>query len=90
MKALEKLCVWDTDEQLIDNPVHKQQHGFRTGRCTESAISGTIYFIEQQKLNNKTCLTLFLDIKGAFDNICPEHIRQELHKKKVRYGRMVL
>ena len=38
LKALEKLCVWNTDEILETDPLSIQQHGFQRGKCTESAI----------------------------------------------------
>ena len=70
LKALEKLCVWNTDETLETNPLSIQQHGFQRGKCTDRAISKTVNFIEQS-LEKKQCLAVFLDIKGAFDTICP-------------------
>ena len=69
-KALEKLCMWETDEILETNPLSIQQHGFQQGKCTESTISKTVNFIEQNLDKGKQCLAVFLDIKGAFDTIC--------------------
>ena len=53
LKALEKLCVWNTDEALEANPLSIQQHGFQRGKCTDSAISKTVNFIEQSLDKNK-------------------------------------
>ena len=39
LKALERLCVWRMDFHLTKHPIHAQQHGFRSDRSTESAIS---------------------------------------------------
>lgn len=63
LKALEKLCVWEVEDHLQDHSIYNRQHGFRRGRCTESAISGTINYIESQIYNGKICLATFIDIK---------------------------
>ena len=34
IKALEKLCVWESDKALQSNPVHTRRHGFRADRNT--------------------------------------------------------
>ena len=83
LKALEKLCVWNTEEILETNPLSTQQHGFQRGKCTESAISKTTNFIEQNLDKNKHCLAVFLDIKGAFDTICPKYIKKSLKAKGI-------
>ena len=83
LKALEKLCVWNTDEILTANPLSIQQHGFQRGKCTDSAISKTVTYIEQSLDKNKQCLASFLDIKGAFDTICPQYIRKSLKAKGI-------
>ena len=63
--------------------MYKRQHGFQRGKCTESAISKTVNFIEQSLDKNKNCLAVFLDIKGAFDTICPKFIRRSLKGKGI-------
>ena len=83
LKALEKLCVWNTEEALEANPLSIQQHGFQRGKCTDSAISKTVNFIEQSLDKNKQCLALFLDLKGAFDTICPKYKRKSLKAKGI-------
>ena len=83
LKALEKLCVWNTDEALEANPLSIQQHGFQRGKCTDSAISKTVNYIEQSLDKNKQCLAVFLDIKGAFDTICPKYVRKSLKAKGI-------
>ena len=47
LKGLERLCGWKMDEALTRYPVHTYQHGFRTDRNTETAISGVVDYIEE-------------------------------------------
>ena len=36
LKGLERLSVWIANTALEDKPLHKKQHGFQTGKSTES------------------------------------------------------
>ena len=67
LKGLERLCGWKMDEALTEYPVHTYQHGFRTDRNTETAISGVVDYIERHIYNGKHVLAVFLDIQAAFD-----------------------
>ena len=83
LKALEKLCCWHMDEMIAVTPLHKQQHGFRSDRNTETALSNVVNYIEsfinfQDK--RSTVLAVFLDIQAAFDTIKPDKILKELLK----------
>ena len=62
--------------------MHENQHGFRTGRGTDSAISQLANYVERFLLKDEACLAVFLDIQAAFDSIKPEHIKEML----LRYG----
>ena len=68
------------EQPLRDNPIHSSQHGFSSGKSTETAISTVADRIERFVLKRKACLGVFLDIKGAFDSILPEHIHASLIK----------
>ena len=68
LKALERLCGWHMDEVLKTNLLHNTQHGFRTDRNTETAISSAANYIEKHIYNNKH-VAVFLDIQAAFDTI---------------------
>jgi hypothetical protein len=57
-----------------------QQHGFRSDRSTESAISYMTNYIESFVLRNQSCVGVFLDIYSAFDSILPEQIKTQLLK----------
>ena len=80
LKALERLVVWKMDEDLKEAPLLSQQHGFTKGKSTESAISNTVDYIEQQLFERSHCLGMFLDISSAFDSISIDHIRDSLLK----------
>ena len=75
LKALERLVVWKMDEDLKYRPIHEMQHGFTKGKSTESAISNTADYIEQQLFEDRHCLGVFLDISSAFDSISIDHIK---------------
>ena len=78
LKTLERLVVWRMEKDMEDFPIHHLQHGFTKGKCTESAISNTVDYIEQHLFDDQHCLGLFLDISSAFDSISIDHIRQKL------------
>jgi ribonuclease HI len=68
-KTLEKLVYKHIKDNLS---LHNNQHAFRQGRNTESALSFTIDYIEKSILRKQYALAVFLDIEGAFDNISLE------------------
>ena len=78
LKGLERLVTWKMDRALIDYPIHHKQHGFLTGKSTESAISNTTDYIEKHVMNNQHCVGVFLDISSAFDSIRPNHVKRAL------------
>ena len=49
-------------------------------KCTESAISNTVNYIERYVFKNQYALGVFLDISSAFDTIRPSHIKNALTK----------
>ena len=80
LKGLERLVGWRMDRALLNNPINPKQHGFLTGKSTESAISNTVNYIEKHIMNKQHCVGVFLDISAAFDSIKPGHVRQALLK----------
>ena len=80
LKGLERLVGWRMDRALLANPIHNKQHGFMSGKSTESAISNTVNYIEKHIMNKQHCVGVFLDISAAFDSIKPNHVRQALLK----------
>ena len=66
------------DRDLEHAPLHTSQHGFTKRKSTESAISNTVDYIEQQLFERSHCLGIFLDISSAFDSISIDHIKTSL------------
>ena len=66
------------DKDMESHPIHAMQHGFTKGKSTDSAISNTADYIEEQLFNGQHCLGVFLDISSAFDSISIHHIRDKL------------
>ena len=57
------------------------QFAFRKGSSTETAISRTIHKIEQAFAKGEQVIGVFLDIKGAFDNVSVEAVQAALTRK---------
>jgi ribonuclease HI len=82
MKTLERVVLWHLeDTSLIEIPLSKDQHAFRKGRSTETALSNMTEYIESALLNKSFALGVFLDIQGAFDNVPPQSILRGLGEK---------
>ncbi len=65
MKALERVWAWRHEEStLIQNPLSCDQHAFRRGYCTDSALSTMVECAESAIIQNKFALDVFLDISG--------------------------
>ena len=75
LKCLERLCAWHVDRSTALHPIHENQHGFRPDRSTETAASTLLDHVESFVFNKAHCLTVFLDIRAAFDSVGPDHIK---------------
>ena len=83
-KTLERLVCWHNDETAFkENPLHRRQYAFRKGYSTERAMSNALNIIEKGFFNAQYTVGVFLDIKGAFDNISTKAIVKALEKKGV-------
>ena len=83
-KALERLSIWEMGETALrSSPFHKDQHAFRAGFSTETAISETVHKLEQMVLNGKFALGVFLDVKSAFDYLQPDSIIRAMEKRGI-------
>ena len=83
-KSLEKLMLWKVRETTLkDNPMSQFQHGFRERMSTDTALSTVVDKIEQGILNKEITVGIFLDIKGAFDNIKIDFALTEMRLKGV-------
>lgn len=70
LKMLEKIIdkrIRNID--LIEEPLEDEQHAYRTGRSTESALHSVVTEAEKALENKEYCLTAFVDIMGAFDRV---------------------
>ena len=78
-KMLERLILWHLEIDLkIPDYLTKNQHGFRKGASTDSALHNITRRIEDANCRNQYSLGIFLDIEGAFDNISFKAMRESL------------
>ena len=47
------MVTWRVDEIIKENPLNKNQHGFRSDKNTETAISANTDYIEQHIMYGK-------------------------------------
>jgi hypothetical protein len=66
-KTLERLVQWRLEETA--SPYHLNQHAFRSGHCTEHALSHMTDLAEKALYKGRVALAVFLDIQGAFDTL---------------------
>ena len=84
MKGLERIILWHLEATAFkDHPLNKNQHAFRKGYSTESALSNMTEYIEQALIKNQYALGVYLDIQGAFDNVTTDAMIKGMRKKKV-------
>ena len=78
-KILERLILWYLEQDLsIPRKLTKNQHGFKKGKSTESAIHTLVRRIEDAMANGNYSLGVFLDIEQAFDAVSFQAIKQAL------------
>jgi hypothetical protein len=80
-KTLERLVKWHMEQHIL--PFHKNQPAFRKGHCTENALSHMVDRIERAMIEEQAALVVFLDIKGAFDNLHSKLIAHAMRKHDV-------
>lgn len=79
LKTMERLLDrYIRDVLLKDQPISSDQHAFRPGRSTDSALHLLVAHAEDGMNNSGFSLGCFLDIEGAFDNTPFEVIEQAL------------
>ena len=70
LKLTEKLCLWHLEESALSkNPLHKHQYGAVAGRSADMAASNVVNKIEKAMMNDQWCIAVFLDVKGAYNNL---------------------
>ena len=81
-KGLERLMQWWlNDNHFRNKPMINSQFAFMRGRSTEAALSRTIDKIESAIHRNRQAMGVFLDIKGAFDNLSHEAAIKAMTKR---------
>jgi ribonuclease HI len=69
LKTLERLVDRHIRENaLVQNPLHKYQFAYQSGKSTEAALHCLVAKLEKSLDEKEFCLAAFLDIEGAFDN----------------------
>ena len=82
LKTLERLWDWELNKTVLkDRPLCLQQHAFRKGFSTESALSNMVEHIEKGMITKGFALASFLDIQGAFDNVPTTGVIQAMRNK---------
>ena len=80
-KFLERLILWYLEQDLkIPGKLTKNQHGFKKGKSTESAIHSLVRRIEDATARGNFSLGVFLDIEQAFDAVSFTAIKEGLLK----------
>ena len=83
-KTLERLVLYRLEETaLLLHPLHKNQFGGIAGKSTDHALSQVVNTIEHGIGQGKYVCGVFLDIKGAFDNIKYTAILNEFRARGV-------
>jgi hypothetical protein len=83
-KGVERIMGWNLEEDTFTSyPQSPQQHAFKQGMGTETALTSVLDHVESAILRDQYCLAVFLDIKGAFDNALPSRIEQGMKNKHV-------
>jgi hypothetical protein len=79
--TLERLVLWRLEETA--SPYHRNQHAFRSGHCTEHALSHMTDLVERALFGQQVALACFLDIQGAFDTLSSTAIAKGMRKHGV-------
>nr|XP_012214795.1 PREDICTED: RNA-directed DNA polymerase from mobile element jockey-like [Linepithema humile] len=84
LKTLEKLVdAYLRETTLWRYSFHKNQHVYRPGYSTETAVHQTVAFIEEQLERKGYAVGAFLDIEGAFNNTPHEVVCEEAARRGV-------
>ena len=84
LKVMERMIYWYLNTNLgIDRLISKNQHGFRAGKSTESALHQLVTKIEKTIVEGEYALGIFLDIEGAFDNVSFKTITEALNRAQL-------
>ena len=75
LKLLEKVILWHLlSLDLVFEAIHTNQHVYRAGSSTDSALHPLVPRIEESVSMGEFALVIFLDIHGAFDSLSNDAI----------------
>ncbi|RYE25309.1 MAG: hypothetical protein EOP45_04900 [Sphingobacteriaceae bacterium] len=85
LKGLERVVERHVKEQMdVTTPLSDDQHAFREGRSTETALHEIMEDVETTvDKDDEFLMATFLDMEGAFDNLIFEQIEKQLTEKNV-------
>lgn len=79
LKALERLVIWELEEKTFKiRPVSSNQHAFRKGFSTDTALSSLVDKIESSITRGSCTLVVFCDIEGAFNSVSSKSALQAM------------
>ena len=65
---------------LVRKPLHPNQHAFRRGKGTDTALGSLVDIVESSILRKQLAIGLFFDIEGAFDQVNPDKVVEAMTK----------
>ena len=81
---MERLVYWNLLETTLkERPLERNQHAFRTGFGTETALSEAVNIIEKGVLKGNYALGVFLDVSGAFDHLSFKAAKEAMKRKGI-------
>ena len=81
-KTVERLVLWEIEYKVLrEKPLLFNQHAFRKGFSTETALSSLITEVEKSIYQNEFCLVASLDVRGAFDVLRYKDITAALKRR---------
>ena len=77
------MIIFHLEEVSDVKPMHQHQYAFQKGKSTDDAISRAVTSLERGIMQNDYVIGVFLDIKGAFDNLSHEAQIQGMERHNV-------
>ena len=84
LKTVEKMVDTHIKSTALEKaPLHPNQHAYRAGKSTETALHQLTVWIQEALNHNETIICAFLDIEGAFDNTPHKAVKDALTDRGV-------
>ena len=84
LKIMERLIDLHMRQTIDRSLLSDCQHAYTKGRSVETALHKLVNTLEYSIHHREVPMVAFLDIKGAFNNIQPQHILNELDHLRVQ------